>query len=712
MRLFQPSSPRFEAPVHADTARPTRAARRRAARGALGGLVRLPWAAAACALLAVLAYLVPGCNGDNESNTFTGSSGKGGGAPPALDARGGRSDSELPTGSRTLFEGNGGEGGVIYLQTPANIIATPLPSVVVPPVFDPTLSVNPTLPAIDVPPGGEIQVEGALQVSSLRVQRGGRIVLRDNTFFFVYGDVQIEGEISTIKNRHLVKGRDLTIDCVGIMNITGRIDCSGFWKDGDGSAAADPDGLPGGDGGEIYLSSIPAVGVSDPRTPRIYMGPRSAVLSDGGPTFATQGTGTQAGKGGQILIGCTDDLVIEGRVSAHGGNAYYTTLGFEGDGGTIRIVATGDISLHNVLEVNANGGGSSGQIGGAGGSIIFESNGGMIDAGGFDIECRGGPALYSEASVGGVGGSVTIRGDTVITSDMVVTASGGEARKNDVTTLEIGGVGGQGGSIQVGALTALNLGEDPSVPVTSVNAPLAPVEFIAEGGLTVVSGLSGGNGGEVKLINVGNTGATPSADLFTFEGVVSVRGGGAEAGLFGADGRVCTTGAGLEAAIDIIGANNFPSSACTGADIQSLTTISADLSCDNTPDQPSKIDTTTPAIVGRNFFRVFITDAMKNADPATPYLLITVTGPAGGQPVRLCVGNSSAFGQYSETAYAQCQDTDAGGLASICVDTSGVPVNPSVGFISVMVVGTGNFVQDFSIGVTCSSNDCGATFIP
>jgi hypothetical protein len=241
----------------------------------------------------------------------------------------------------------------------------------------------------------------------------------------------------------------------------------------------------------------------------------------------------------------------------------------------------------------------------------------------------------------------------------------------------------------------LYLGSDPFPPLDPLS-PLQPVEVLAEGGKTTVQGMPGGNGGDVKLINTSG-----NVDGFTFDGLATVRGGRASYGLYGQDGRVCTTGAGLDATVAVTGSSNFPNDLCTQADLQGLTE-SVDLSCDDTAEAPSNVDTSTPAVIGVNFFRVLITEDMRVGDPAAPYLTITTKGAIDGD-LDVYVGPEAAFGLSNPGAYTFGSATGADdGTNAVCVDTSG---NPDT-FVSVMVVERNNFIEDFNISVACSSTGC------
>ncbi|HVR72678.1 MAG TPA: hypothetical protein VMT52_00025, partial [Planctomycetota bacterium] len=367
---------------------------------AYAGLLLLPL----CLVLALYA----GCHRKNQTD-ISGSSNKGSGTLPTLDVRGGESDSEVTTGTRSPFEGDGGEGGSLRLTTSAGDIE----------IHDGALVLQQqaqTFPGIgvDVGPGQTLRVAGAIVTDFLRVQAGGALVLAEDTYLLVRGNILIAGEVNGRGNRRTIDGRDLTIqqfvDGNGATEesiiITGTIDCGGFTKDIDDTAVAARGDFPGGNGGKIFMSSV-SDGAADPQVfAQIFISGR--VLTDGGETRSQSPLTALPGRGGQVLIGSRGSLGLSGRISARGGRAFFRADGNEGIGGDIELVALNRIELARVLEINASGGASSGPAGGDGGSILLEAPVGLIDLDNFDIENLGGRSLNSATGVGGRGGLVTL----------------------------------------------------------------------------------------------------------------------------------------------------------------------------------------------------------------------------------------------------------------------------------------------------------------
>jgi len=677
MRVFHPSLTRFFSMSCAMLSR--------------AGIVAL-----ICAVGAAVVYLAPGCS-ESKSGSSSSSSNR---SSPTLDARGGASNGEGVAGIPLPLQGSGGDGGSIdVLSVGAGIlrVTDALPSAEpMPGNFPTTLPTASGFDFLDVAPGERREVAGSYQVDWLRVQNGGSLVLKADTFFVVYGDVEVSGTVRSAVSSSSINGYDFTVDADGILTVTGTIDCSGFTAEAGDQAAYDPSYEPGGDGGELYISSIPRSG--DVRQPRIYVDRHGKILSNGGSTVSLGGTSARAGRGGQILIGCVGDMMVAGTVSAHGGKSKSVLSGAEGDGGAIELVASGNVDIMATREIDAAGGGSSGALAGKGGKITLESTAGTLDLVSLTLACRGGAATHFNTGMGGAGGTVTLKGVTVVLDGTDLDVSGGDSKKKGMdgtTDPTSGGLGGEAGTAQVSASSRLYLGKDPVPPLDPQHA-LAPVEILAVGGHTANEGFHGGNGGNIKLINT-----SQNTNNFTFEGMASVLGGKAPSGLYGQDGYLCTTGAGLDAAVAIIGENSFPNSLCTQGDLQGLT-ASIDLSCDNTVSLPSNVDTSTPVVIGVSFFRVAITETMRTGNPPTPYLTITTEGALDGD-LDLYVGPASAFGSYNPGSYtfgSRVGPDD--GKNTICIDTSGDPDN----FVSVMVVEKNNFVEKFSISVACAGTGC------
>jgi hypothetical protein len=548
------------------------------------------------------------------------------------------------------------------------------------------------LPYLDIASGEKVRLAGTVQLDWLRIQPGGIVELASRTLVIALGNVEIAGTLRTVRGENAIQGQDFTLVADGVIFVTGTIDCSGWWTDE--RSSVDPNLYPGGDGGDLYIQSNAVAA-----TPGIYVGPGAKIVSDGGPTFAQLGPAARPGSGGQILIGGFSPIMVAGRISAHGGRSYYTSPGFEGNGGQIEIISTVDVEFYNVREINGEGGASSGALAGRGGDIRFSAIAGTVSLNGFDIVANGGLATYYSSAAGGEGGVVTVKAQTAELSNMAIGASGGSAIERKIGTAEVeftGGVGGDGGKIQVGAST-LRIGEDPAGLVF-----LLPVTMVAAGGYTVTEGLFGGDGGNVVLDNQSGNPAS-----FGFDGQTRVRAGRAPFGLLGDEGQVCFTGATLDVAARLTGSNAFPPTVCSASDRADLT-ASLVLSCDEDTGAEANIDTEIPPIVGLQFFRVQITDAIRNGVPAedvapTPYVTVTTKGSLEGN-LHLYVGPEAVFGSLNPNDYP-AQDTSAGDTKTVCVDVSSLAYATDE-YLSVVVVEQNTFVEEFSISVGCSSAPC------
>jgi hypothetical protein len=627
------------------------------------GLLLLP--------LCLVLVLYAGCRHKSQTN-LSGSSNKGSDSLPTLDVRGGESDSQVSTGIRPPFEGDGGDGGSARLTTSAGDIT----------IHDGALALQQLVQTfagngIDVAPGETRLISGAFVTTFLRVQTGGTLTLTEDTFIVVLGNVLIAGNINGRGDRRTIDGRDLTIEQLADGNagtdegivITGTIDCGGFTRDVDDTPTTARGDFPGGNGGEIFMSSLNDGGADPQVFAQVFISGR--VLSDGGETSSQSPLTAAPGRGGQVLIGSRASLGLSGRISARGGRSFFSADGNEGLGGDIELVALNDIEIARVREINASGGASSGPAGGNGGTILFEAPVGVIDLDNFDIENLGGRTTNATTGAGGDGGVVTLTAATVLLDNVIVRVSGGE------TTRAGAGVGGDGGTLQIVNTSAMSIS--------------ASSRIFSEGGSTRLLGTPGGTGGSIKLINLDE--AAPGS--LVFQGEASVQGGRNAVGSDGPEGAICVSGSNPDSDVQLVGANNFPISNCTEGDLSE--TVLHDLDCDDGTIVPSAVSTGLPAILGIDFYRILITPGM--VTEGFTLLTVSTTGEEGGN-IDVFVGPDTALGSSNSADYTLGAGTGPDSTEEI-VD---IPLGGLVAgdFLAVMVRESFNFVEDYTLTVACS----------
>ena len=492
--------------------RPEVAVARRAGRRSAGGEV-LCAGVACCLSLALL--LLPGCKDDRAEEDLYGTSVQGSGLYPALDVRGGDCDAQISTGVRTIFEGNGGTGGTISVTSTGGRVSVNVGAAPAPPALSFPAPADPTA-VIDVLPGQSQTVSGYRALDWLRVQAGGTLRVAGDSVLSVTGDVEISGKVESAVSEDSIRGKNLTLVAGGSILIQGTLSANGFTKDE--RRAARPDLYAGGDGGAIRLQC---------NAGGIHIAQGGAVVADGGRTYSPDGFFAVAGSGGSIRLETTATVVVAGRISARGGEAYTTATGYEGEGGEISIEAQGDVEFYNAAEWNATGGSASGSFAGAGGSVTVQAST-AIDLEALDIQALGGGATYLLNAEAGPGGQVTLEGPTVRLSDVRVDVSGGSGKLRGSSAgavARLGGLGAQGGSIEITGAT-LYLGDGSGGEL--------PIELRSGGGRTTTFGSTGASGGEIRLVGGGT---------FLFEGAAAVPGGPSEDGIEGLPGTVCATGA-------------------------------------------------------------------------------------------------------------------------------------------------------------------------
>jgi len=587
---------------------------------------------------------VIGCDKDvkNDPTLDTNS-----GVRPTLDVRGGTSDNEVFGGARLPIAGNSGDGGEIRVSSSGGNITVRTVALVaapVPPIF---------VGGLTILSGQTRRFQGNVPTASLRIDAGGVLELTGDTLIRVTGDVQVDGRIDGRGAKSVIDGKNLTIQAGGVVNLLGQVDCSGFAKDPDDVAPAQRGDFAGGSGGEIFISATNAVFVS------------GSVLAEGGPTFSTASNTAIPGRGGQILIGTTSTLAVGGVISARGGFSYFTPDGGEGHGGTIELVALGDIEIGRARELNASGGPASGATAGGGGAILFEAAIGILNIAGVNLECSGGNATFTPAGVGGNGGTVSMSATNVILTDVVCRSPGGTSEIVD------GGEGGDGGSVNVAG----------TLGVTADTG----VFLLAPGGDTNLPIVAGGTGGNVRLMNLAQ--AAPNA--LVFNGRASVQGGLNAIGSGGANGFICISGANQATVDSLTGSNNFPISGCGELDVAEVVVHALD--CNPATITPSEVMTELPAVLGLDFYFVVV-------PPGAAVLTISTTGETSGD-IDLYAGPAAALGSLVFADYTFGASTGGDSTESIDIDTGAVGLVAG-DLISVFVDEAGAFVEEYTITLT------------
>lgn len=632
----------------------------------LHGPLARAWVAVA---LSILFSGVPACT-QKEGTKKSGSSAKGGDNLPTVDVRGGISDSEVYLGNRTFFDGNGGAGGSLRVSTSAGDIE----------IHDGLLTRVQRAQAFagngfDVAPGETRVVAGSVDVFWLRVQAGGTLRLAEDTYFRVLGDVLIAGKVDGRGRENSIDGKNLTINVLGdgsgvtteSVNITGVIDCSGFTRKEEDTGVNDRTSFAGGAGGEIFISPSSDGGVGV----QVFVSGRINV--DGGDTFSQGAASSLPGRGGDIFLGSLSEIAISGRLTARGGRAYFTFNGLEGDGGRMQLVAEGSVEMGGVRELNASGGHATGSAGGDGGSILLEAPLGLIDLASFDIECRGGRSLLLSSGTGGVGGTVTLSGASVAVDNVGIRVTGGDADSADA------GIGGPGGRVTAACTTSLRFEENTFID--------------AEGGVSHAAAAGGGAGGSISMVNF--DAADPTA-LF-FGGDASVQGGRNAVNSHGVEGRICTSNASAFSIARLTGTNSFPIDACLDTDLSEV--VVHDLDCDDGTIVPEEVTTSLPAIIGRDFYRVLVTQDMVTANAASKLSLTINTKGEDGRNLNLYASRDPAdLGSSNPADYEFSSD---GPTSDESIEITSIPGMVAGDYISILVQETSPFVEEYTIGVTC-----------
>lgn len=204
------------------------------------------------------------------------------------------------------------------------------------------------------------------------------------------------------------------------------------------------------------------------------------VISFGGTFTAIGGSSATPGTGGTLAMVTTgnDIRIAAGMIQANGGAGAGTGIGGNGGGGA--VIGNFDGSFGVRLGLRANGGASTGGVGGNGGTLQLLP-GDIVDLF-VPVELNGGP---STNATGGNGGTIIAKG-SFVRGVLAGTLNGGNGSNTGAF------LGGNGGTAQIGASAFLQ--------------SLA-IDLALNGG----SGTTGGDGGTVQA---------PSTTLFDTMGVV------------------------------------------------------------------------------------------------------------------------------------------------------------------------------------------------
>lgn len=204
------------------------------------------------------------------------------------------------------------------------------------------------------------------------------------------------------------------------------------------------------------------------------------VISFGGTFTAIGGSSATPGTGGTLGLGTTgnDIRIAAGMIQANGGAGSGTGNGGNGGGGAVFGNFDGSFGVR--FGLRANGGASTGGVGGNGGTLQLLP-GDIVDLF-VPVELNGGP---STNATGGNGGTIIAKG-SFVRGVLAGTLNGGNGSNTGAF------LGGNGGTAQIGASAFLQ--------------SLA-IDLALNGG----SGTTGGDGGAVQA---------PSSTLFDTMGVV------------------------------------------------------------------------------------------------------------------------------------------------------------------------------------------------
>ncbi len=583
---------------------------------------------------------------------------------PTIDALGGATNSVVFASKRTPTEGLGGPGGEIKIESMVGDVQI-LGRLR---TFDPLTVVTQTLTG----PGGLTvgsdqvrRLKGGQLLTYLNVRPGGKIVLEGNTFLNVSGDVFIGGEIVSDAGDtgKTIDGPELTIFCDGSMVVTGTIDTSGFRSDDS----------EGGDGGDIFIASGTALNAADD----VLMVFTGFINARGGDSRSQDVDASSGGEGGLVQIGTYGQMLASGRVSSRAGQSYTNNLIFGAPGGDISVVAVGDILWERVDEINSSGGDSSGAPG-DGGTIIIEASNGTLAIDGLDIEALGGDTLFLTASSGGAGGTISLNGTTVTTTNAKLIARGGDSIDG------VDGIGGNAGSVNYtgNALIDIEPGADLKL----------------RGGHTRLEVFDGGGGGTFRAL------AMDPLGVIAFDGIVNVRGGKTATLKLGPPGGYCVFGLlSAQSEANIIGANFFPLVGCPSDTVDTLPDAVNELDNFDTTIRPESL-VTFMDVVPIRAFRIF-------PDTSTD-MEITVTGQDEGDvDIYVIDGDELANVQAGVTPifdltlpgnfFASAATLPSGSNAeSLTITTGDFPsiVNAS-GFFLLVVVEAAGVVGDFTVDV-------------
>ena len=596
----------------------------------------------------------------------------------SIDVRGGGVQRSTQLPSFSAPGGEGGVGGTLRVNS-ANGDVTVSAAASSTAAQTPLIAGN----GLDVFTGTTVRVSGLQSVDFLRVQSGANLILMDDTFFQVNGDVDISGTISTSPTEG-TDANDLMIDAGGIVNISGSIECKGLSN----VTSDDRSFLGAGKGGEVFIFARAAVVATT--GPHIHVSGIIDVSGGDATELFSRDTSARAGRGGDILVGAGGSMVINGKLLARGGTTGFGlqlafTDGFFADAGNVDLTAMDDIEFGNALEIDASGGSSMGTTGGDAGVVSIEAPIGTLSMIGTNVRANGGNVQFADSNRSGLGGRISLFGDALAHNGGVVEANGGGiARGVGIGGQNVVGIGADAGDIHVAGLTQVSFSFTSQINLIGGDSNR---EFDA-----------GGSGGDLKIVNLTES----DLSILSFGGGVEVRGGIDAAGTSGPDGAICVRGASADVVAAIASVNDFPVETCpldaTGGIAGALFT-SHDLDCDTTnitdttniiPSDPSDVlAVSTPAATGVDFYRVRVAGQ-------TEVQISTLVGGSGD--IDLFAGESEALGSLDPLDYAFSSTTPDDSAEQITVDLNAF--TPGA-FIAVFVRERGLVVGDYSLNVSC-----------
>ncbi len=648
----------------------------------------IPALRASLAVLLLAALIVPGCNTEDPNTHITGSQDLEGG-PATLDVRGSAVDSEIRIGLRAKDEGSAGDGGTIRIvSTAGNVeVTSELEDIDVGNLIS-TIRLGFSGAGLNLV-SNSMEIRAGAVYNFLYIGPGAELILTDSTNIRVLGDAVIEGVVRSRGDSGVIRrdGHDFSLVVGGTLVVTGNIICSGENQEDERDAIqpGDEDSVDpvtmGGNGGEIYISSNGSrdvlIGVNLYSLGALITG---KILAEGGGSDSQDKEKSAAGIGGQILIGTLSSLYFSGQASARAGNSYTNNLQVGPQGGLIEFIADGSILMQNIRNMNLTGGRNSGIRAGHGGTLIIEAPIGDTGLNGFDVDAAGGRILLLKDGNAGIGGKVSFSGAILDISDMGISANGGDVVE------EATGNGGQGGTVTLSCLSAMTVSSD--------------VVIEAMGGDSLGSRKLSGDGGNFYGV------VSQGLSTLDFDGFLNVRGGNNFGGVEANPGFACASYPNdSNSLVNIIGINDFPMGGCVEDVFPDFGAVVHSLDCSDGTIMPGSISTRLPAVLGYDFYRVYVGTVGSNPGE-TSSVTISTTGEAD-KNLDLFVGNAAAFLSLNPASYTY-SSREATSTESITVGDSTTPTNlltlSSGGFLSILVAEQTTMVEEYTITVDCSVN--------